>query len=75
MLTQEKELSCKAVIGGLVGTGVSVSLLGEKERLKNKGWMRKLDTEITQADNTPMKIRGMVKLLVKIGGTKSIQRF
>lgn len=37
--------------------------------------MRKSDIEITQADATPMKIRGMVKLLVKIGGTKSIQRF
>lgn len=46
--------------------------LREKERLKNRGWMRKSDIEITQADSTPMKIRGMVKLLVKIRGKKSI---
>lgn len=77
MLTQEKELSCEEVIGGIVvDTGVSVSLLREKEYkgLKNRGGMHKSDIEITQVDGTPMKIRAMVKLLVKIGRTKSVQK-
>lgn len=40
--------------------------------MRNRGWMRKADIEITQVDGTPMKIEGIVKLLVETGGMKSI---
>lgn len=61
----------------LIETGASVSLLREKEyrKLRNRGWMRKPDIEITQANGGSMRIKGMVKLPLKVGETRSIQRF
>lgn len=37
-------------------------------QLKNQGWMRRPDIEITQADGGHMRIKGMMKLLVRVGG-------
>lgn len=56
--------------------GASISLLGWKEYKgeKNRGWMRKPNIKISQAHGTPMRISGGMKLLVKIGGAKSVQR-
>lgn len=81
LLTQERELSCKVVVGGsmvkaIIDTGASVSLLreGEYRRLKNQGRMRRPDIEITQADGGSMRIKGMVNLPLKVGATQSFHR-
>lgn len=53
----------------ITDTGVSVSLVRQKEyrRLRNQGWMRKPDIEITQANVNPMGIKRVVNIPVSIG--------
>lgn len=43
--------------------------------MKNRKLIQKADIEIIQADSSPIKIKGMMKLLVRIGETKSVQKF
>lgn len=80
LLPQEEELSCgkgKVNVKALIDMGVSVSLIGEDQfkSLKQQGGLRRPDIEIDQVNGKSMKITGMVKLLVKVGGTTSIHKF
>lgn len=58
----------------LIDNGASVPFLRERDCtcLRNRSWMRKAHTEITQRSGAPMKIRGMVKLLLRIVGTYNV---
>lgn len=62
----------------LIDTAVLVSLQSKKEYNKcliDRGWMSRPDIEITQADGNPMRIKGMVKLPLRVGGTQDVQKF
>lgn len=43
--------------------------------LRNQGWLRRPDIKISQVDGKTMRIRGMVRLPVSIGGTRSVHNF
>lgn len=82
LLTQEGELTCKAVIKGkavraLIDVGASVSLIREDryKSLKLQGWLRRTDVKISQADGKTITITGMVRLPVKIGRMNSVHKF
>lgn len=61
----------------LIYTGMSVSLMKEEryKSLRKKEWLRRPDIEISQVDGKPMKIRGMVRRPVRIGGLRSVHNF
>lgn len=78
LLTQEREFTCEAVIKGkemmaLIDTAASVSLIREERHkgLRTRGWLRRRDIELSQADGKTMTMVGMVRLPVKIGGMNS----
>lgn len=81
LLLQEEELANETVIKGntmkaLIDMGSTVSLTRENryKLLRLRGWLRKLDIEISYTYGKTINIAGILRLPVKIGGTSNVYK-